>query len=70
MGDLAKDVTSIFMAIIGIAILALLVSRNSNTTGVLGSVFSGFAQDLSAAGNVGNGGYMPFSSGVSFGIGG
>ncbi len=57
MGEIARDVTSIFMAIIGVAIVALLVSNRSNTTGVLGGIFNGFATDLTAAGNAGSGGY-------------
>jgi hypothetical protein len=44
-----RDVTTIAVAIIGIAILAVLVSRNANTSGVIQAATGGFAQDLSAA---------------------
>lgn len=43
MGNLGKDVTYILGAIIGVAILAVLVSRNSQTIGVIkagGNVFN------------------------------
>jgi hypothetical protein len=60
MNELGRDITSIFMAIIGVAILALILSPRSQTTSVAGAIFSGLAQDLTAAGNAGNG------SGISY----
>lgn len=36
-------------AIVGVAIIAVLVSKNANTSGVLNSAGSAFAQDLGAA---------------------
>lgn len=50
MGDqLFTSLVSIATAIVGVAILAVLVSRNSNTAGVLSAAGSAFAQDLSIA---------------------
>lgn len=50
MGDkLIESVTSIAVAIVGIAIIAVLVSRQANTSGVIGSAGSALAQDIGAA---------------------
>lgn len=49
MNDIMKDVTGVAMAIVGVAILAVLVSRNSQTTQVVGAASGGFAQVLSVA---------------------
>jgi hypothetical protein len=49
MNEMWSGVVTIASAIVGVAILAVLVSRNSNTSGVISSAASGFAQDLSAA---------------------
>jgi hypothetical protein len=50
MGDhLINSVTSIAVAIVGIAFLAVLVSKNANTTGVISASGSAFAKGLSAA---------------------
>ncbi len=62
MNDIFKDVTSVAMAIVGVAILAVLVSRNNNTTGVIGSASSGFAQVLGVAMG-GAGSATPYSMG-------
>ena len=50
------------MAIVGVAILAVIVSKQNNTTGVLSAASGGFAQVLGvamgpAAGTSGNGVY-------------
>lgn len=47
--QLMTSVVTVVTAIIGVAILAVLVSRNSNTSGVINAAASGFATDLSAA---------------------
>lgn len=47
--QLFNSVMTIGLAIVGIAILAVLVSRNSQTPAVIGSATQGFAQDISAA---------------------
>lgn len=56
MNEIFKDVTGVAMAIVGVAILAVMVSRNSNTTGVIGAASGGFAQVLGVAmGGAGSG---------------
>lgn len=49
MGEGLKAILSIFTAIIGVAILAVLVSKKSNTEGLISSVSSGFSSVLKAA---------------------
>lgn len=50
MGDnLVSGAVSIALAIVGIAIIAVLVSKQANTSGVITSAASGFASDISAA---------------------
>jgi len=49
MNDITNAVVTIATAIVGIAILAVLVSKNANTAGVLSAGGSAFAQALSAA---------------------
>lgn len=49
MSQLTESIVTIFSAIIGVAILSVLVSRNSNTAGVLSSFGQMFANSLSAA---------------------
>ena len=50
MGDhLVTALVSILTAIVGLAIIATLVSKNANTSGVLNSLFSGFGQDIGVA---------------------
>lgn len=48
-GEIGRDVTTIALAIVGVAVLAVLVSRNSNTAGVIGAGASGFSQALATA---------------------
>lgn len=66
MGDhLISSVTSIATAIVGVAIIALLVSRNANTSGVIGAAGQAFAGALGAAEApvTGGGGYSSFTGG-------
>lgn len=50
MGDrLIESVVTIAMGIIGVAVIATLVSRNANTAGILTSGGSAFSQSLTAA---------------------
>jgi len=50
MGDsLITAVVTVLMAIVGVAIIAVLVSKNANTTGVISAGASGFSQSLSTA---------------------
>jgi len=47
--ELLTALVTVATAIIGVAILAVLVSKNANTSGVVSSFGSAFAQDLAAA---------------------
>jgi len=49
MDSIFKDITGVAMAIVGVAILAVIVSNKNNTTGVISSSASGFAQVLGVA---------------------
>lgn len=50
MGDrLIESVVTIALAIVGVALIATLVSRNANTAGVIGAGGSAFTQSLYAA---------------------
>lgn len=50
MGNqLVNSVVTVAVAIIGVAIIAVLVSKNANTTGVINSASSGFSQSLATA---------------------
>ena len=50
MGDqLITSVTSVLMAIVGVAIIAVLVSKNANTTGVIQAGSQGFSGALGTA---------------------
>lgn len=46
---IGEQVTVIAVAIIGVAILAVLVSKNSNTSGVIGAFGNAFSRSLGAA---------------------
>ena len=65
MGDnLISSAVTVATAIVGLAIIAVLVSNKAQTGQVIGAAASGFASDLSAATN-------PFSGGgVGTSIGG
>lgn len=62
MGDIMKDVTSIAMAIIGVAILAVLVKQGNNTVGVIGASTQGFGSVLAVAMG-GGGSAAPYAGG-------
>lgn len=49
MNSTVSGIVTILTAIVGVAILAVLVSKNANTAGVIKAASSGFAQALSAA---------------------
>lgn len=55
--QLFSSVVTIATAIVGVAILAVLVSKNANTAQVLQAATSGFAQDLGAAVSPVSGGF-------------
>ncbi len=55
MNEIMHDVTGIAMAIVGVAILTVLVSRRNQTPQVVGSVAKGFGSVLSVVmGGAGN----------------
>lgn len=49
MGKMGEQITVVLMAIIGVATIAVIVSKNANTTGVLSAAGSGFSKALAAA---------------------
>lgn len=49
MDKYATDVVTVLTAIVGVAILAVLVGKNSQTAAVIKSAASGFASALTAA---------------------
>jgi hypothetical protein len=69
------SIVTILTAIVGVAVLAVLVSRNSNTAGVLSAGGSAFAKALGAAtAPVTGGGFggfgAPLQTDFGFGYGG
>ena len=63
MNQLTNSITTILMAIVGVAILSVILSKNSNTTNVIQAGSSGFSNMLGAA-------EAPVSAGSSMGGGG
>ena len=65
-----SSMVTVALAIVGVAILATLVSKNANTSGVIQSAGGAFAQDLGAAlspitgGGFTGGGPIGYSYGV------
>jgi len=49
MGKIGEQVTVVVLAIVGVATLAVVLSKNANTTGVIAAAGSGFSQSLAAA---------------------
>jgi hypothetical protein len=47
--QLLSSVTTVLLAIVGVAIIAVLVSKNANTTGVISAGGSAFSTDLGTA---------------------
>ncbi len=48
-GKIGEQLTIIALAIIGVAIVAVIVSNNSNTSGVIGAIGNAFNRGLGAA---------------------
>lgn len=72
MGEqLINSIVTVLMAIIGVAIIAVLVSRNAATSQVIQAGSQGFATDLATALSpvTGQGGFGGFTGG-GFGFGG
>lgn len=61
--SLVSSTTTVLLAIVGVAIIAVLVSRNANTSGVIGAGGSAFSSSLGAALSpvTGNGGFGSFT---------
>lgn len=49
MGKIGEQISIVVIAIIGVATLAVILSKNSNTTSVIGAAAQGFSQSLAAA---------------------
>lgn len=49
MNEIFRDVTSVAMAIVGVAIIAVIVSQRNQTSQVIGAASSGFANVLGVA---------------------
>ena len=49
MTHLTESLTTILLAIVGVGLIAVLVSRNANTTGVIQAGASGFSNALATA---------------------
>ena len=49
LDHLTDSIVTVLMAIVGLAIIAVLVSRNANTTGVIQASASGFGNSLAVA---------------------
>ncbi len=60
MNELVNGAVTVAIAIVGVALLAVLVSKNANTVGVIGASAQGFSNSLLAA-------EAPVLSGGAFG---
>lgn len=49
MGQMTEAAVTILLAIVGVAILAMLISQKSNTVGVIQAAASGFSNTLGVA---------------------
>ena len=49
MGHVGEQITAILTAIVGVAIVAVILSRNSNTAQVISSAAGGFSEALGVA---------------------
>lgn len=60
LNNIWGGIVQVALAIVGLAILAVIVSNNANTAGVISSAGSAFASDLSAAVSPVTGGGLGF----------
>lgn len=67
MGKIGEQISVIVIAIIGVATLAVILSRNSNTTEVVSAASGGFSQMLATALSPITGGGVGFNSMSQFG---
>lgn len=66
--QLLTSVVTVLLALVGVAFIAVLVSKNANTSGVISSAASGFTSGLTAAtGPVTGGGFGLNFAGFSAG---
>jgi hypothetical protein len=65
MSELTKSLTAIATAIIGLAILSVIVSKNAKTTDVISAASTGLATDIQAAVSPVTGGSSGSSSGLN-----
>jgi hypothetical protein len=49
MNEILRDITTVALAIVGVAVLAVLVSRNANTSGVINASSSAYNSALATA---------------------
>jgi len=49
MNQITESLVTILVGLTGVAILAVLVSKRSNTSGVIGAIFGGYAKAVGAA---------------------
>ena len=63
--QLISSIVTILTAIIGVAILAVIVSPNARTSSVIGAASKGFAQDLGAALSPVTGGSLGITGGFA-----
>lgn len=49
MSKIGEQITVVALAIVGVAVLAVLLSKNANTTGVISAASGGFNSSLAAA---------------------
>ena len=66
--QLVTSTVTVLLAIVGVAIIAVLVSRNANTTQVIGAASQGFSGALSTALSpvTGGSGNFNFGGGASY----
>jgi hypothetical protein len=65
--SIVTSATTVLLAIVGVAILAVLVSKQANTAGVLAAGSSGIASDIGAAVSPLTGGAFGLNAGFSGG---
>jgi arginine exporter protein ArgO len=67
--QLVSSVTTVLLAIVGVAIIAVLVSKNANTTNVISAGGSAFSQGLGTALSPVTGGGYGSLTGLSASLG-
>jgi hypothetical protein len=49
MGKIGEQIVVVLLAIVGVAVVAVILSKNANTSNVIAAAGSGFSQALGAA---------------------